>query len=126
MAGAAHDLKGWTMAASGQEFSGRMRERVRIEQRVYDGDGNGGPGNGWESVGTAWAMVEPMARTTGAAVQADTRLTSRTWRVTMRSEYRVLLDMRLVWRGGLLRVSRVEPDPAMPDRTVVLAEEFGP
>lgn len=114
------------MAVAEHEFSGRMRERVRIEQRIYGADDNGGPGAGWESVGTAWAIVEPMARAAVAAVQADTRLTSRTWRVTMRSEYRVLLDMRLVWRGGLLRVSGVEQDPGQPDRVVVVAEEFGP
>lgn len=114
------------MPLDAQEFSGRLRERVRIEQRVAGDDGSGGAGDQWRTVGTAWAQVEPISRTASAAVQADTRLTARLWRVTIRAEFRALLDMRLVWRGTLLRIAGVEHDPAWPDRAVVLAEELGP
>lgn len=114
------------MAGSQLEFSGRLTERVRIERRMPDLDGAGGSSDHWMRVGTAWAQVEPMSRFALSQVLADARQTARLWRVTMRSEWQVMLDMRLAWRGGVLMVVGVEPDPGRPDRVIVLAEELGP
>lgn len=109
----------------GAEIAGRLRQRVRLEKRTEQPDGAGGYGSEWETCGEHWAEMCPVESLSLSTVAADTRLTSRRWRVLMRSGTEMALGMRLLWRGMDLRVTGVESDPRTADRLLVIAEEFG-
>jgi head-tail adaptor len=101
------------------EFSGRLRQRIQLQQA------DASVPLAWAPVCQAWAALSPEDRGTLSALDGDTRVTARRWRILLRSETRVSLDMRVLWRGHDLRVTGVQADPDAPDRTVVLAEEVG-
>lgn len=107
------------------ELSGKLSERVLIERQEAGRDLSGGFSGVWHTEATRWAKVEPIVRGSLSRLEADTRLTARTWRVMMRPGFAVTLDMRLRWRGRILRLLGVETDPAVPDRIIILAEELG-
>jgi head-tail adaptor len=107
------------------EIAGRLRQRIRIEKRLLRPDGAGGAGSEWESCGEHWAEMSPVESLSLSTLVADTRLTSRRWRVLVRSGIDMALGMRVLWRGLDLRVTGVEADPRSGDRLLVIAEEFG-
>ncbi len=107
------------------EIAGRLKQRVRLEQKVPTPDGAGGSLDVWRTVGEHWAEMRPVDSVNMSAVVADTRVTARRWRVLMRGGIEVALGMRLSWRGLDLRVTGIDRDPQMPDRMTVVAEEFG-
>lgn len=108
------------------EVAGRLRQRIRIEKRLDRPDGAGGSGSEWAPVGEHWAEMSPVESLSLSALAAETRLTSRRWRVLLRSGIEVVLGTRILWRGLDLRVTGVEADPRTGDRLLVIAEEFGP
>lgn len=103
------------------EFTGALRERIAIEQRISERDICGGAIGGYGYDGAAWAAIEPIAA--GAAVEAGARAAMPRWRVTLRRREGISLDSRFVWRGKFLKVRSVESDPARPERMGVICEE---
>jgi head-tail adaptor len=104
------------------ELSGRLSERVTIEAR----EGAGAMGQpDWRTLCTRWALVEPLDRIDPSGPLGETRISDRRWRVTVRAGPAVSLDMRLRWRGLVLRLEGIEADPARPDRLVLLARQQG-
>lgn len=102
------------------EFSGRLRQRIQLQRADMASP------DPWVPVCEAWAALQPADSRALSALDGDTRVTARRWRILVRSEIRVSLDMRVLWRGHDLRVTGVEADPEAPDRILVLAEEVGP
>ena len=70
------------------------------------------------------AKVEPVSRFETLTPRADTRQTTRRWRLELRAEVRPELDMRIRWRGETLLPTSVEVDPAVPGRIILWAEDW--
>jgi len=99
------------------EFSGSLRERVALE------DWAGTPeGGAWEDGGAAWAALVPADP--GPPVLGEGRVARPRYRLTLRTRD-VGLNSRFRWRGRVLSVLRVEPDPRARDRTTCLVEDRG-
>lgn len=108
-----------------KELSGALTERVRIERRREGVSATAALSPIWELVAERWAEVGPVNRLSLSAVASDTWLTARRWRVTLRAGVELSLQLRLVWRGRVLRIVGIDDDPAQADRVTVLAEEWG-
>jgi head-tail adaptor len=109
----------------GAETAGGLRERVELVRQAPGIGAAGEAAQGWQTVAERWARVEPVSRSLLSAVEGETRQTARRWRVVLRSGPAVTLDMRLRWRGVVLRLTGIESDPGDPARLVLLAEELG-
>ena len=107
------------------ETAGLLRERIGLMRQAVGVGLAGEAVESWAVALERWALVEPVARAAMSAMEGDTRQTARRWRVTLRAGPAVELDMRLRWRGALLRLTGIESDPADPARLVLLAEELG-
>ncbi len=108
------------------ELAGRLRQRLRFEARRAQPDGAGGPGNAWTMAAEVWGELTPIPGAPRSTVEAGTRLTARRWQIVIRSGLPVRLDMRVRWRGLVLRLTGIEEDPRTPDRVLLTAEELGP
>ena len=100
------------------EFAGALSERVAIED--WQGDPEGGT---WLAGGDAWAAIVP--HDPGATVIGEGRASRPRYRLTMRSGRAVTLASRFSWRGRVLAVLRLEPDPRTPDRQSFIVEDRG-
>ncbi len=106
------------------EFAGTLSERVRFERRDVARGSAGDRGQGWLPVCERWARVEPVDRAAPSALLADTRHSARRFRVTLRAGATIDLDMRLLWRGQVLRIVGIDADPALPALVTLWAEDF--
>lgn len=110
-----------------REVAGKLSERVCIQSRSGITDATGALRADWTTVAERWAGVEPAGTGVAAfsSVAADTWLTSRRWRVTLRAGVSLSLDQRIVWRDRLMRIAGIHADPERRDLVMVLAEEWG-
>lgn len=99
------------------EFAGSLRERVALED--WAGTPEGGE---WLPGGDAWGALLPADH--GPAVLGEGRVARPRYRLTLRVRD-VSLTTRVRWRGRVLSVLRVEPDPRARDRTTLLVEDRG-
>ena len=105
------------------EFSGRLSERVRFEGRNEVRGDAGDRISVWAFLFERWALVEPVRRSDPTAMIGDTLHSARRWRVTVRDGVQPTLDMRMRWRGLILRPTGIEVDPAEPGRLLIHAED---
>lgn len=110
----------------GAELAGRLQQRIRFEARLPGADGAGGIGNGWVTAAEVWGEIRPADRAALSAAAADTRITARRWRIVVRRGLPIRLDMRVRWRGLVMRLTGIQEDPGQPDRVTLSAEELGP
>lgn len=74
--------------------AGRLRHRVRIEQRTLSQNELGGVLEDWQEVATVWAAIEPLSgRELIAAQQVNSKVTAR---LVIRYRSDLLPEMRLV------------------------------
>lgn len=108
------------------ERAGRLSERVRFERRD-EARGLAGDGSAlWHLAFERWAQLELLARADPLPVAADSRHSAGRWRVTVRAGGEAPeVGMRLGWRGGLLKVTGVEADPARKGWLTLFAEASG-
>ena len=98
---------------------------MRFERRDEARGPAGEQSANWLFVFERWARVEALTRTEPLPMAADTRHSAGRWRLTLREGAQPLPGMRAVWRGGVLKVTGVETDPARRGWLLVWAEEFG-
>lgn len=103
------------------ELAGRLSELVTIQRRGGDRDALGGASGAWTAIGDRWASLAPQQ--SGPLMAGDALDARPRWRVTLRAGSGVAVGDRLGWRGRMLGVRGVVDDPALPDRTVIEAEE---
>jgi head-tail adaptor len=108
------------------ELAGRLRQRLRFEKRIAIPDGGGGSGDHWAVAGEVWGELRPLDRSALSVLAAEGRLSARRWRIVIREGLPLHLDMRVFWRGLMMRLTGIERDPLTPDRVTILAEELGP
>jgi SPP1 family predicted phage head-tail adaptor len=73
---------------------GQLRTRLVLQQPVETPDDQGGVTRVWSSYGNAWAKVVPLSAQPG--VEADTSGATQTYRITMRANFSLTLQHRLV------------------------------
>lgn len=100
------------------EFAGALNERVVLEQ--WQGDPEGGA---WVADGDVWASLVPHDALT--AVIGEGRASRPRYRLTLRNGPAVTLASRFQWRGRVLAVLRLEPDPRAADRQTLIVEDRG-
>lgn len=101
--------------------SGRLRERVTIQQRTMASDGMGGQTETWSTLATVWAGVLPRQANREALVIAANQLQARSgFDVRIRYRDDVSPSMRVSWRGNTLEVESVS-DPDQRKREIVLS-----
>jgi head-tail adaptor len=103
------------------EFTGALRERVNIEQRLGGRDAIAGATGDYRFDGCAWAAVLPL--NDAAVVEADALSARPRWQVTMRKREGISLATRLWWRGRYLVVRGVACDLRVPGRMILTTEE---
>ena len=104
-----------------QEFTGALRERVNIEQRLGGRDAIASATGTYTFDGAAWASVLPL--NDAALVQADALSAMPRWQVTMRKREGISQATRLWWRNRYLAVRSVACDPRVPGRMVLATDE---
>lgn len=88
---------------------GWLRHRIVIEAASAASDGAGGGTVSWTPLGTAWALVEPVAGTERIVAGHLTGVV--THMVTMRHRADVTGGMRILYRGRSYRVlAAYDPD----------------
>ncbi len=103
------------------EFTGRLRERVLIEQRQGNRDLLAGATGSYAYAGEAWVALMPLMP--GDLTQADALSAMPRWQVTMRKREGIGPGTRLTWRRKYLAVRGVISDPREPAQIVLMCEE---
>jgi SPP1 family predicted phage head-tail adaptor len=73
---------------------GQLRTRLVLQQPVETPDDQGGVTRVWSSYGNAWARIVPL--TVRAGVEAAASGATQTYRITMRANFSLTLQHRLV------------------------------
>jgi head-tail adaptor len=103
------------------EFSGALRERVTLEQRLDNRDGLAGAKWKYAYDGAAWSSVIPLIP--AGLVAGDSLSALPRWQVIMRKREGVDQRTRLSWRRKYLMVRLVVSDPRDPSRMVLTCDE---
>lgn len=89
---------------SGQDWAGRLRERITIEQATPVADELGGQSITWETLASCWAEVVPLNSAGRERDDASQVAASAGYRVLMRYREDVDASMRLQWRSHTLAI----------------------
>ena len=73
---------------------GQLRTRLLLQQPIETPDDPGGVTRGWSSYGNAWAKIVPLTARPG--VEADASGATQNYRITMRANFSLTLQHRLV------------------------------
>lgn len=106
---------------SGSEFSGLLRERIRIERRSVQRDTIGSATDQSEWVGDFWAAEEPLG--TGDEALAQSRSALPRWRFTLRQTEAIYVGDHFVWAGRAMVVRTISADHRFIPKTMLEAEE---
>lgn len=81
---------------------GQLRTRLVLQQPVETPDDQGGVTRIWSSYGNAWAKVVPL--TARPDVEADANGATQSYRITMRANFSLTLQHRLVEGAKIYRI----------------------
>ncbi|MBN9603531.1 MAG: phage head closure protein [Afipia felis] len=84
---------------------GQLRTRLVLQQPIETPDDQGGVTRVWSSYGNAWAKVVPLAAQLG--VDADANGATQNYRITMRANFSLTLQHRLVEGAKVYRIAAV-------------------
>ncbi len=99
------------------ELTGLLAERLGVE--TWSGDPEAGA---WVAGVEIWGGLVPVEG--GPVGAGEGRVSRPRYRLTIRTRA-VSLATRFRWRGRVLAVLRLEPDPRLPDRTTLTVEDRG-
>lgn len=106
--------------------SGRLRDRVSLEDETRSPNGQGGFTTAWSAIDES-ISAEVIGLTGEESVTAAVERTSQRWRVTMRKRTPpVTTKQRLFWDGRALNIKSVLPDPKAPRSAIIcICESIG-
>ncbi len=104
-----------------REFSGKLDQRVVLQQPVDAADGGGGQNRIWQDIAELWAHVMPVVF--DERRYAGHVATRERYHIWVRRDGDIALDARLIWRGQALSILAVADDPAAADRLRITAEQ---
>ena len=105
------------------EFSGLLRENIRIERAGAQRDAAGSASGARDVIGNFRAAAEPMA--VGEEAQGESRSALPRWSFTLRQTELVVPGDYLFWSGREMRVRSVTGDHRFIPKTMLQAEEIG-
>ena len=105
------------------EFSGLLRENIRIERASAQRDAAGSASDTRDVIGHFRAAAEPMG--TGDEAQGESRSALPRWGFALRQTELVLPGDYLFWAGREMRVRSVIGDHRFIPKTMLQAEEIG-
>lgn len=103
------------------EFAGRLKERIVIERPGRERTASGLLVAAWERVASCLAAIEPEGA--GPESEAMSLAAMPRFRVVIRWRDDVAIDQRVNWRGRVLMVRQLLPDPARPEQLTLRCEE---
>lgn len=104
--------------------SGRLRERVTIQQQSITRDASGEELITWSDVATVWAQVLPGASSERFQAAAGQRVAEVSHTVRIRFRAGITPKMRLVWETRVLEIlSIVDPDGRRRTGLLLCSEE---
>ena len=109
------------MTTESREFSGSLRERIRIERLDSVRDALGSTSQTRELVGEYWAAA--LANGTGPETAGESRSAMQQWRFILRHTREILPGDYLLWRGRHMMISAVDTEYRPVAKTILLAEE---
>jgi SPP1 family predicted phage head-tail adaptor len=104
--------------------AGALRERVTIEAETRTSNGQGGYKTGW----TAFARAVPaeiIALSGDEALRLNIERSTSQYRVRMRRRAEIDAEKRLLWKGQVMAIKSVVPDPKEPQAMLLLTCEIG-
>ncbi|MEW4468380.1 head-tail adaptor protein [Parasphingorhabdus sp. JC815] len=105
------------------EFSGLLRENIRIERPSMQRDASGSAGLARDVIGTFRAAAEPMG--TGEEAMSESRTAMPRWGFMLRQTDMILPGDYLFWAGRKMHVRSVAADHRFIPKTLLQAEETG-
>ena len=84
---------------------GQLRTRLVLQQPIETPDDPGGGTRVWSSYGNAWAKVVPLVAQPG--VDADANGTTQNYRITMRANFSLTLQHRLVEGSKVYHIAAI-------------------
>jgi len=84
---------------------GQLRTRLVLQQPIETPDDQGGVTRVWSSFGNAWAKVVPLAARPG--VEAESNGATQTYRITMRANFSLTLQHRLVEGAKVYQIAAI-------------------
>lgn len=103
--------------------SGRLRERVTIQQQSITRAANGEEIVTWADVATVWASVLPKASGERFIVGAAQELAKISHTVRIRYRAGITPKMRLSWTGRLLYINSITDPTGRRAEMVLMCEE---
>lgn len=104
--------------------TGRLRERVTIQQETVTRDGSGEQLKSWGEVATVWASVTPGASSERFLASAGQRMAEVTHTARLRYRSGITPKMRLLWETRVLEIiSVVDPDGKLRTTILLCKEE---
>lgn len=107
---------------NGGEFSGLLREYVRIERTLAQRDAGGSATDQMEVIGDFRAAAKPLD--TGDEALGESRSALPRWGFTLRQTDLILPGDHLFWAGREMRVRSVSSDHRFIPKTMLQAEEI--
>lgn len=104
--------------------AGRLRERVTIEGETRVKNGQGGFTTDWTEVATK-VPAEIIGLSGDEALRLGAERSSSQHRVRIRRRGDLTVKNRLVWKGHVMAIKSVLPDPREPQAMQLLICEIG-
>jgi SPP1 family predicted phage head-tail adaptor len=104
--------------------TGRLRERVTIQQQSVTRDSSGEQLISWPDVATVWARVTPGGSSERFLASAGQRVAEVTHTIHLRYRAGITPKMRIVWETRILEIiSVVDPDGKLRTTILLCKEE---
>lgn len=84
---------------------GQLRTRLVLQRPIETADDQGGVVRTWENFGSAWAKVVP--RASRSEVDADSAGATQAFTITLRANFSLTLQHRLVDGGKIYRITAI-------------------
>lgn len=104
--------------------AGRLRERITIEQSTRVANGQGGWNSDWVAIATK-VPAEIIALSGDEALRDGIERSSQQYRVRLRKRDGLTPKERLQWKGQVMEVHSVLPDPKEPNSLLLLICSIG-
>ncbi len=103
------------------EFSGNLRERIRIDRQSADRDTLGSASDETILIGEFWAAAETVG--VGSGAEAESRSALPRWQFTLRQTDLILPGDKIAWGDRKMVIRSVSLEHRPTPKTILSAEE---
>lgn len=107
------------------DISSQLRHRITLEQPVMTAADGGQFEVEWESIGQAWAMIDPIPnRSVGSeSLFSEQQVTSASHEITLRFRDDITTQMRVLFEGRHFNIRNLRNPRERKEFLVLLVEE---